>query len=122
MNITLGEIKITLQKAEFSPGVSTFYVVLPSGKEFSCYLDERDNTFKPFYPPDALFSSDGELWEVGEFLIKSFSNLKRKDFRYGTIGIDKQYSYEPTINILGQDFLLYLQSEYRDDLIKNLIK
>lgn len=122
MNVTLGEIIINLQKPDFSPGISVFHITLKNDLQFSCYLDERDNTFNPHFPPQTMFSDNDEVWNIGSFLIMCFSKFKQSDFRYGTSDDKQSPYYEPTRKILGEDFLLYLQSEYRDNLIINLLK
>ncbi len=87
-------------------------------KNFWFYLDERDNTlqFK-----GGMVSAPQIMKDYMEYLIKSFSELKYSDFRYGTIGSDNEIEVEPSINLSGEQFLNYLREKHREEVINNLL-
>lgn len=117
MEIKLGDVKISLQSLTTSPGVCIIQIDI-SDENFTCYLDERDNTLNCQKVLESYETLKAKNWP-GYFLIESFTKLKQSDFRYGKL---EDNLYEPTKKITGREFLSFLQKEYREKLLQNILK
>jgi len=83
--------------------------------EFS--LDERYNLLSALHIGD----EDSENYKRSMEIISRFNDLKNSNFKYGTMGIDEYYEYEPSVNIFIEDFFDYLKKEKRDIIINKMI-
>lgn len=118
MKINLGEFSIeSIVESKWPPGICVFNILTKNGSSFQCYMDERDNTFKPHY-----LSPSDDIIDAGEYLMKSYYTLKKTDFRFGKIDHHGEISIEPTKILTSGEFLSYLQTEHRDKNINNIIK
>ncbi len=117
MKVSLGDFSVKSQEPTFSPGICVLDILTKNGFTFKCYMDERDNTFKPHY----LMVND-EVLAIGDYLMLKYSKLKGSDFRYGKMGLDSDVHLEPSRILTSKEFLSYLQSEHREETIKKLIK
>lgn len=117
MKINFENFTIQSQSPDFTPGRVRIKVEsCRDHRSFLCWLDQRDNSLSSNFN----FSEQTELLDIWTKLTKTFLEFKIGDYKYGTMGDEVEYSYQPSKSIDVQEFLRYLQSKNREKIIQIL--
>jgi hypothetical protein len=88
-------------------------------------IDTRDNTI---FFNDKKYSKSTTAYNINEYekdiinaIFYDFEEFKKTDFRYGNIKNGDRPGYSPSKNIEIVDFLNYLKSRNREELIDKII-